>query len=685
MPTRQPNTVMVFLGVGASYEITDFCPGCMTPTQTQFKNLSRGVESYANWTNRALNIDHAVFTNTFTGATDITGGILMANIQGSNIKRCSFDLADGNSEGITMYGCQYYTIAGNTLVGNGGGAGIFVSQSKGGDHRIYRNNFEDHYIGVLAQYENSAYYINPPSNLTVPNDGLVINCNTFDGTNDYNIAMTGYSVAGQYPCVARNQGVINNLSNPDPNKLVRNRYSATCGNDNQWHISFGQSIKSVGHAANNDVNTRPPQPGCADALVQIQNAGVAFSFSAQCTETLTIPSSTPTCPCPSCCRMTDINQGLATAISNRNTWVDTYNNTIDGGNTAYLLDEIASGALTSTDMKDLIKQFNPYLSDDVLGAFFSNTVVTADDAIFIHNENRPVTPSLWSIIEARGFSGDKMKTMIENQSADPISLRQILENEVSFAKSELSYLYGQKLNYFITDTVAGARDSLIHLLATNPGDFPDAVTRRVDAYGYAGYYTRAFAYADSLLDFPEYEDLVTLQVALLQLDTSQNKAFTILSNENLRELIEEYASDSTRTGCYQARAILKQVYGKEVFIFRLYPMETSERLAIPMNSESNEINKTNSIGTENQLDEKRGLKLFPNPSSDRFTLIYNSSTSGRLSYQIHNVLGYAILEGEMSTNKAEEVDGNMLINGIYFITLIQNGKIVEKQKLIIMK
>jgi len=52
---------------------------------------------------------------------------------------------------------------------------------------------------------------------------------------------------------------------------------------------------------------------------------------------------------------------------------------------------------------------------------------------------------------------------------------------------------------------------------------------------------------------------------------------------------------------------------------------------------------------------------------------------------IRDVLGKEIVSGFITPNIETEIDGKYISNGIYFVTLIQDGKIFEKRKQIIMK
>jgi hypothetical protein len=676
-------------GVGscdAIYKVED-CPGCSV-TRTNFKNFRRGIEVFNNYTTRAIEVDHAVFTNTYTGAAGPTEGILITNSNYAKISRCDFDLLDPQSEGVFIYNSKYYDIRNNTFLGNGDGFGIVVSSSGGGSHKIYRNDFDSHYRGIKTQFINSNYVgytsINTIFTPDLLDNGLIMNCNTFTGSNAMNIAVTGYNLTGFNPAIGKHQGIPSNpIGTTDPLKLVRNRYLANCslgtGNDDMFHIMSGTS-KVILHPANSDANTRPPQPGCANGLVYIGNSQVSFNYSQHCEQNGTMPISNVSCPCSNCCFLADIGIGLSAALSAKQNAQADYLSLIDGGDSQLLLDEIATATLSAGALRGLLFGYSPYLSDTVLKMFILSEAAVSD-VISVHNLNKPVSPPVWEIIINQRYESSDIETLEDHQDDDTISARDTLESKLSFAMSELQYMFSQKVGYHIRDTLEGSKDTVIALLAQNIGELPDAPVQLVEAYGSGNYYERAFEVCDSLGHIAKYEHAMLLLNVLLQLDTAQTRWFKILEDNNLLSVIEDFADDSSSAGCYQARAVLQKVTGKDVNLLRV-PEEDSESRAHGSHNEGN--TRLNNLKNSDILTDGV-LEIFPNPAKDGFNLVFLSENAISMRFIIQDILGKTIHSGNLISGIRNEISSMNFNNGMYFVSLLKDSAVVDKKKIVIMK
>jgi len=83
--------------------------------------------------------------------------------------------------------------------------------------------------------------------------------------------------------------------------------------------------------------------------------------------------------------------------------------------------------------------------------------------------------------------------------------------------------------------------------------------------------------------------------------------------------------------------------------------------------------------------DKNRLQIYPNPSNQNFKVIYNSSEKLEFNYVIRDILGKEIISGFISPNIETEIDGKHFSNGIYFVTLMQGNRIIEKKKQVIIK
>jgi len=89
-------------------------------------------------------------------------------------------------------------------------------------------------------------------------------------------------------------------------------------------------------------------------------------------------------------------------------------------------------------------------------------------------------------------------------------------------------------------------------------------------------------------------------------------------------------------------------------------------------------------GTNDLTINDMGLKIFPNPASQSFTLTVNEPGSNNYQVLITDLSGKALFNKQYTTLNNEQIDCSNLNNGLYIIT-ISNGSSVTTQKLIISK
>jgi hypothetical protein len=319
---------------------------------------------------------------------------------------------------------------------------------------------------------------------------------------------------------------------------------------------------------------------------------------------------------------------------------------------------------------------SPYLSDTVLLAYSWHTGVAQNQMQSVHNANKPVSPRVWIRIQELGYD-NAVVTAIQNEF--PISARESLEGQLHLIKADLQHIYSEKLNYFLQDTLPGSQDTVIRLLHENRGEIPNTVPQLVNAYANAGYYSRAFAYADSLSSDPKYSELMAIQTAFLKLDTTGKKMYGLQDDSLLRDLFGDYSSDSTKAGGMSARAVMHEIFGNNMNFVYLLPDE--DGITYERKYSSEYVSEKTSI----DIEEFATLQVFPNPANSSFVLVYNNSSAKTLEYSICDLLGKQYSLGKISTNVPLIIPTDRFVNGIYFITLIQDNKVLEKKKLVIMK
>jgi hypothetical protein len=643
----------------SKYDVTGCSnpPSCSSTVQSVFDNLTSGVIAINTDPNRVVNVEDANFNNIYKD------GITLSGISGASISRNTFTVGPlQTSSGVYVDNCKLYNITNNAFTGTDGttGVGVYASRSYTGGHFIYNNSFSNLYMGIVPQYNNSG-----PTNVT---DGLKMNCNDFTSSNNtFDIIVMG-SEHGEVPSVAKTQGA----PTPDPKKLVRNRYGATCSINNKWYIEAWPNGKTVEHASNSDINTRPNYSGnCADPLVVVSGTTQAYN-SLHCPSNIAgrIPKGAAS--------YSLVNAAFVSGISSTGTLLAFYTSTVDKGNTQQLLDSIYMATSSPTRIKNLLIAASPYLSDTVMSTYFGTASPT--NVIAVHNANAPVNPNPWQVIlDAGGFSPTETGILESQQVSAPISVRQNLDGELSLSRMELEAIFCDKLNYFLNDSLPASQDSAISMLAMNRGNIPDAPIRLIHALKNNGNYNRAFEVVDSLSAFDDFEELMGIEQALLELDTTQAKIYSILTKSTLNDIIREYAADTINQGYNLARAVLLQVNRENPYLPHLIPEAGLRKMSLQSKGE---------VNTKSRLMEIKkisGLKVYPNPANESFTIIYSDLGNCDLNFKINDLLGKVLQEGHLNRGTSLEIKTVDFKEGLYIICIEGDNFLLDQQKLVIMK
>lgn len=91
---------------------------------------------------------------------------------------------------------------------------------------------------------------------------------------------------------------------------------------------------------------------------------------------------------------------------------------------------------------------------------------------------------------------------------------------------------------------------------------------------------------------------------------------------------------------------------------------------------------TNPLSSNTVISKEPNFTMSPNPFSDFIFIQFNNQSPQLYSVRIYNMLGQTIQQFENLNSKQKTIDCGNIKSGIYLIQLIQNGSIIEQQKLI---
>ena len=139
-----------------------------------------------------------------------------------------------------------------------------------------------------------------------------------------------------------------------------------------------------------------------------------------------------------------------------------------------------------------------------------------------------------------------------------------------------------------------------------------------------------------------------------------------------------------------ARAILRQVYNFPVYLERPLPSNggTSGRtMKAQEEKETGEsVQKIKQMGKINGAGEiDSGLRIYPNPASNGFTILYSDGGQGEITLSISNSLGNVLHKNVLCRGKATDFNTENLNSGMYIVRINSGTSILAQQKLVIMK
>ena len=624
--------------VDAAYTVADFCLSgntqpCNTVKRSSFKNLKYGI--YATNSNPLMKVtvNHAIFVN------NRYDGIYLKGMNYPVVINSSFDVGSYTqlSSGLYLDNCKYYSVQNNqffTTSTGGGSVGIWANNSKAGAHEIYNNTFTGLSGGIVPLNDNSG--------MTNTTDGLRINCNTFTG-NGYDIGITGSTANNN--SIALVQG-----STPGTSKdLVRNRYSAPCGNENQFFITG--STKPVIHASHTNANTQPlPQPSCSDALVQVSPTSYQWQASDCPDKTLFTNQQL----------ITQINQLAIAAQALRNN----YNAMVDGGNTQQLITAVNSN-ISAGSLKNTLMNKSPYLSDPVMVAYLTRSSTPPPGHIKdIITTNSPVTTAVKIKVDALNLPNGIQQQI--NNAQTGVSARLKLEAQITQTEFNAQLYTADLINSFLNDTlIPNPIDSVINVLNVFPR--PDASKELIQAYIAKGDYTSAL----SLINPQPVSDFGELQKLIIQVNQASDKAYSLQTNTTLKTSLEAFANDCNREGCVYAQALLNLVFNTSYPELRILPQGLREMQADMASEQTNAL--------------ESGLLIYPNPANDEVNIIFNDTTAATAIVEIHDLLGKLIERVSLKSGVTFSYNAAFLPKSIYMVSLYIDGELIENKKMVLIR
>jgi hypothetical protein len=642
--------------INARYSVDKVCNNnsnpCNSFTNSQFLNYTMGV-----WVDNTNPLKVVSVKN--TNFIDIHGVSVYFNKVNYPVCESNYIKTPGDVNswaGVYLNNCKYYNVKNNTLLQDYAtvpdDVGIYATNSQSGAHQIYRNSFANFLLGIGAVSDNSGY-----SNYT---DGLKMNCNDFTPSpNNFDIALLG-----NVPSVMFQQGKI---SQPlTPFDLVRNKYAApsSCGTcENKWFIQDMQPTpnKPILHGSNLELYTQPvPQPAFSDPSVLVVSSNISLDYATHCPPNVITGGCTPPC-------LTPINIVLAGAVAQVNELAVSYNSLLDGGNTQNLLNAINSN-MSNGDLRNLLLQYSPYLSDAVLTAYFGRSNLSPGHAQAVYSANAPVSATVWEAVSDLNLPNGIFNTVSTLQAQPDANPLHALQQQLNAAKFDLQVIVAEKLNYFLTDSMPSSQDSVIEILKNNPGLMQDADVQLVFAYMNKGDYTTAAQQVNSLGSSSDWAGLLN---TLITLQSSAKNLMSVLEDPAAMHVIEYYAGTDGINGQGNAQALLKFVLNKDYFIPQPLPIVAAA---------TGQLARSETASVQNVL-STNPVNVYPNPAQNGINIVFKEPNETAIA-ELRDLSGRLIYSVTINSTAVNYIPLNSVSAGMYLLSVTKNRQLIYQDKIL---
>lgn len=414
---------------------------CQNLIQSSFDNIDFGIDATGSYQNQTIEISYSNFNG-------IIQGIQLTGTRNSKIYENTMNLNSSlnpnqPSIGINLVSCEKHAVENNTIYGQGQISvtwGIVVDNSNLGGlskvtNLVYRNELHDLTYGITSLHENAELIQNGGMTSVVPGTGLVFKCNRFYNGDISDITATG--------AVAINQGVCNNLLHDPSNNVFSNPPT------NQADIWYTQNQFPMryfyDHSTNPNVRTEPLFNLYNPSNTNIYACNNTFDYSESC-PTKNYPFGTST--------LIDLKDDYLSEIQH-------YNDSIDGGNKAFLIQ-----AIDNEDPNIVFAMLSPLsgrLSDEVLIALINEVPrIPYGIANDLLGQNTPLSEKVKFELTTSTFPVYYQSQLLSIPGVSPFD--QII-SELSHYEHEVSLLENEIYHKIMEDsTIINKLDAITNLI-----------------------------------------------------------------------------------------------------------------------------------------------------------------------------------------------------------------------------
>ncbi len=627
---------------------TNGCTGYSTNIQSKFLNLNYGIHSTEASPFASISANDNDFVN-------CNRAVYISGTHNSKITNNRIDIAQGGTTNNTYpYGIYSevstgYDISNNNLTTtavpnfNNSATGIFFYQTGGLTNMLYRNTINKLNVATTIVGDNRGNFAG---------EGLQLRCNQYGQTSQNWMDIWLHDDGQPWGNVGTIDAIQGNGTNGANNRFSHNNAGSP---PRDFH---DEGNPTVTYYFNPEASQKTKPFYYSSQLLPSQNFS-PHNFATQCPVTL---NSTGGTTVGHALKLIAQNTASITALKSQ----------IDANNTTGLLAAINSN-MSAGNLKNLLEQASPYLSDQVLIAYFSKTSIPNGHIKDIHDKNKPVSQSVWQVLLNRNLPNGILKDLIEQQKTTAPSTRILLETKIATLNQEKAFAIDNQVKSMLNDTINGYnQDSIVALLIA---DNRIRSKTRLLSYYVAN---EKLAEATNLLydikaeNNGSLDNFSKLQELIVSLKLTSDKIYTIKTDAQIKNAIELIANDKNDYAYAHAQALLSKVFGYSYYEYVKLP-SIGSGLRLKQNQES-----------ENFEPISNSMVIYPNPSnSNTNVLCLLPEKFSTAEVVVFDLMGKQLLKESLSKDKNFAVlNTENLTAGIYFVNLLIDNNLTETKKLI---
>jgi hypothetical protein len=344
---------------------------------------------------------------------------------------------------------------------------------------------------------------------------------------------------------------------------------------------------------------------------------------------------------------------------------------VDGGNAQNLLNAINSQS--PGNLKNLLASKSPYLSDEVLVAYFAKTSTPPGHVKEIHDLNKPVSQDVWQVILNRNLPNGIMNQLNSHQSVTTINQLVKVYAQIGDLKQKKGFVIDETIRQLMSDSLNGwSADSIIDLMTADNRYL--ANQKLLAAYIAFDKLSEASTLLNTIKNDANgnLNDFCQLQTLILNLKQQNKNIVDVKKDGAFRKSLEQMASNSSNAASVNAEAMLKFVYNTNYFEYLSLPNASgNNNRMISTNDNVSEVTQSISL-----------FKLYPNPANQSVTIQFVAEEAySAMQMMVYDITGKVVITQTVKDN-LETININNLTSGMYLVTMVADGKVIGKQKLI---